>query len=167
MKEADEGVSLLNKLVSKLYNNLFILPVQLELICSRNDTVNYIYNCLGNDKYEFRLVASKTIPKAEIRSKYTIDESKYMCGMRMKLIYTFFATETATPIVIFILGLIDRELPQDSCIFLTTEGLCVGGRWGECKIKPRRNANLMKDDTGYLKFKYKMYRDQGILSFVA
>ena len=75
MKVADEGVLLLYKLVSKLYNNLPILPVKLELMFSIDDTVNYIYDGLGNDNDEFRLVASKSISKAGKRSRYTIDES--------------------------------------------------------------------------------------------
>ena len=61
MKVADEGVSLLHKLVYNLYNNFHILPVKLELMFSTDDTVNYIYDGLGNDNDEFRLVALKSI----------------------------------------------------------------------------------------------------------
>ena len=50
MKVADEGVSLFYKLVSKLYNNSPILPVKPELLFSTEDTVNYIYDGLDNDK---------------------------------------------------------------------------------------------------------------------
>ena len=82
MKVADEGVSILYKLISKLYNNLPILPVKPELFFSTDDTVNYIYNGLGNDKDEFRLVASKLIAKSGTRSRYAINESKVcvICG---------------------------------------------------------------------------------------
>ena len=75
MKVADEGVSLLHKLVYNLYNNLHILPVKLEIMFSTDDTVNYIYDGQGNDNDEFQLVASKSISKAGKRSRYTIDES--------------------------------------------------------------------------------------------
>ena len=44
MKVADGGVSLLYKLVSKLYDNLPILPIKLELMFSTDDTVNYVYD---------------------------------------------------------------------------------------------------------------------------
>ena len=47
MKVTDEGVSLLYKLVSKLYDNLPILPIKLELMFSTDDTVNYFYDGIG------------------------------------------------------------------------------------------------------------------------
>ena len=47
MKVTDEGVSLLYKLVSKLYDNLPILPIKLELMFSTDDTVNYVYDGIG------------------------------------------------------------------------------------------------------------------------
>ena len=105
MKVADEGVLLLYKLVSKLYNNLPILLVKPELLFSTDDTVNYIYDGLGNDKDEFRLVTSKTIAKSGTRSRYAIDESKHICGMRVKLPYTFSAAENTARIFISIVGL--------------------------------------------------------------
>ena len=67
MKVADEGVLLLYKLVSKLYNNLPILPVKPELIFSTDNTINYIYDGLGNDKDEFPIICFKS--NSEIRSK--------------------------------------------------------------------------------------------------
>ena len=82
MKVADEGVSLLYKLASKLYNNLPILPVKPELMFSTDDTVNFVYDGLGNDKDKCRLVTSKAIAKTGTRSRYAIDESKkgVVCG---------------------------------------------------------------------------------------
>ena len=50
-----------------------------------------------------------------------------MCGMRLQLTYTFSATRSTVPIFISILGLTERELCQDVCIFLKIKGLFVGG----------------------------------------
>ena len=72
------------------------------------------------------LVASKAIATSATRFRYAIDESKNMCGMRVKLTYTFSTTGTTAPIFLSILGSTERELPQYSCIFLKIKGSCVG-----------------------------------------
>ena len=76
MRVADEGINLLYKSVSEFYNNLPTLPVKPELVFSTDDTVNYIYDGFGNNKDEFRLVASNEILKTGTRFRYSIDESK-------------------------------------------------------------------------------------------
>ena len=167
MKVADEGVSLFYKLVSKLYNNSPILPVKPELLFSTEDTVNYIYDGLDNDKDESRLVASKSIAKSGTRSRYTIDESKHMCCIRVKLTYTFSAAGTTTPIFISILGLTERELNQDSCISLKIKGIRVGGGWVTVGSSQEGMILLIRGDVGYDKIRYKIYRDQVFLPFVA
>ena len=45
----------------------------------------------------------------------------------MKITYTFSAAGTCAAISITVLGLTERELPQDQCVHLSIEGLCVGG----------------------------------------
>ena len=67
MKVNDEGVSLLYNLVSKLHNNLPTLHIKPKLIFSIDDTVNCIYDGLGNDKDEFPIICFKS--NSEIRSK--------------------------------------------------------------------------------------------------
>ena len=62
------------------------------------------------------LVASKAIATSATRFRYVIDESKNMCGMRVKLTYTFSTTGTTAPIFLSILGSTEREFSQDSCI---------------------------------------------------
>ena len=64
---------------------------------------------MGNDKDEFRLVASKEIAKSGTRSRYAIVESKNMCCMQVKLTYTFSTAGITASIFISILGLTERE----------------------------------------------------------
>ena len=70
MRDAPDGVKLLYKLVSEVYGNLPIFAVKPELLFSTNDTVNYIYEGKGKQKYVFRLVASISFKKAGTRSRY-------------------------------------------------------------------------------------------------
>ena len=81
---------------------------------STNDTTDYVYEGNGNNrKGTFRLVSNKSLKNAGSRSRYTIDNSKSMNGLRVKLTYTFSAAGTMAPIFISVLGLTERELPED------------------------------------------------------
>ena len=50
-----------------------------------------------------------------------------MCGLRVKITYTFSDTVTMAPIFISVLGLTERELPKDTIVLIKIKGLCVGG----------------------------------------
>ena len=50
-----------------------------------------------------------------------------MCGLRVKITFTFSGAGTMAPIFISVLGLTERELPEEQCISLIIPGLCVGG----------------------------------------
>ena len=93
------------EMVRKSYGNLPIMAVKPHLVLSTDDTVNYIFEGTSSGKEEFRLVGSNSLKKAGSRSKYKHDSSKAMCGMRVKLTYTFSAAGTMAPIFISVLGL--------------------------------------------------------------
>ena len=95
---SSKGVSFFDNLINTSYYNLPIQVVRPELILSTDDTVNYIYEGKGKEKDTFGLVVSKAISKAGTRSKYINNDSIHMCGMRVKLTYTFSAAETMAPI---------------------------------------------------------------------
>jgi len=90
-----------------------------------------------------------------------------MCCIRVKLTYTFSAAGTTAPIFISILGLTERELPQDSYISLKIKGLCVDGGGVTVRSSQEAMILLMRGDVGYDKVRYKIYRDQVFLPFVA
>ena len=51
-----------------------------------------------------------------------------MCGMRVKLTWTFNGTGQCAPLFITVSGLHDRELPPGKdFVVLKVQGLCIGG----------------------------------------
>ena len=90
-----------------------------------------------------------------------------MCGMRVKLTCTFSTAGTTDPLYISILGLTERELPQDSCISLKIKDICVGRGGVTIGSSQKGMILLMRGDVGYNKIRYKIYRDQVFLPFVA
>ena len=72
-------------------------------------------------------MASKALKKSDTRSKYKCTDTDNMNGLRVKLTYNFSVAGKMAPIFITILGLNDREQPNDQCVSLKIKGLCVGG----------------------------------------
>ena len=87
--------------------------------------MNYIFEGKGTVNDCFRLVGTKALQSGGTRSKYKNDDPNHVCGLRVKITYTFSAAGTMAPIFISVLGLNDRELPNDDCISMKIEGLCV------------------------------------------
>ena len=50
-----------------------------------------------------------------------------MCGLRVKVTYTFSAAGTMATIFISVIGLTERDLPKDPILLIKIKGLCVGG----------------------------------------
>ena len=143
-----------------------IFPIRPDLTLSTDDTVQYIFEGKGEAQDSFRLVASKALEKAGTRSKYMHDDSKNMCGLRVKLTYTFTGAGTMAPIFISVLGLNERELPQDQCVALKIKGLSVGG--GGVTVGAKQNGILlfMRGDKGMDKNRYQIYRDEVLIPFI-
>ena len=118
---------MLFNMVSKVNGDLLIRPVRPELIFPTDDTVNYVFEGKGIVNDCVRLVGTKALQSGGTRSKYQNDAANHMCGLRVKITYTFSATGTMAPMFTSVLGLNDRELPNDDCISMKIEGLCVGG----------------------------------------
>ena len=167
IESADTGAKKLYEMVRKSYGNLPIMAVKPHLVLSTDDTVNYIFEGTSSGKEEFRLVGSNSLKKAGSRSKYKHDSSKAMCGMRVKLTYTFSAAGTMAPIFVSVLGLNERELPQDHIVSLEIEGLCVGGGGVTLGNKQKGYVIFMRGEKGMDKKRYEMYRDNIFLPFVS
>ena len=105
---------MLYKMVCSAYGNTVqIIPIRPEYILSTDDTVQFIFKGKGEDNDMFRLVSTKFLRNAGTRSKYKNDDSKNMCGLRMKLTYAFSGSGTMALIFITVFGLNERELPED------------------------------------------------------
>ena len=50
-----------------------------------------------------------------------------MCGLRVKITYTFSASGTMAPIFISVLGITERDLTREPIFQIKIKGLCVGG----------------------------------------
>ena len=165
--EVPDGVKLLYRLVGRTYgNDVPIIPVRPEMILSTDDTVQYIFEGKGAGKDLFRLVASKALKKAGTRSKFMNDDSKNMCGMRVKLTYTFSGAGIMAPIFITVLGLNERELPQGQCVSLKIPGLCVGGGGVTVGSKGFGILMFMRGEQGIDKHRYEIYRDEILVPFI-
>ena len=136
------------------------------MVLSTDDTVNYIYEGKGKENDSFRLVASKSVAKAGTRSKYKVDKSKNMSGMRVKLTYTFTGSGVMAPIFVTVLGLTRREMPNHHCIAMDIEGLCVGGAGVNVGSKLSGRLMFMRGDIRQDKHRYKEYRDHVLFPFI-
>ena len=152
-------------MISKVNGDLPIRPVRPELIFSTDDTVNYIFEGKGTVNDCFRLVGTKALQSGGTRSKYKNDDSNHMCGLRVKITYTFSAAGTMAPIFISVLGLNDRELPNDDCISMKIEGLCVGG--GGINVGSKQCGTLLfMKGKGCDRARYEIYKEEVFLPFV-
>ena len=94
-----------------------------------------------------------------------------MRGMRVKLTFTFSAVGTSAPLFVSVVGLTERELPEDMCIPMRIEGLCVGGGgvnvgWkGDGWLVLMRGGSENNDAPD--KQRYKYYRDNVLLPFIS
>ena len=115
-------------------------------------------------KFGIQYVSIKT---SGTRSKYKFDDCKNMNGLRVKLTYTFTSIGTMAPIFISVLGLNERELPQDHCISIDIPGLCVGGGGVTVGNNQRGILMFMRGESGIDKDMYRIYRDEVLLPFLS
>ena len=105
IRKVSVGVDKLHKVVTKICGNLTASPILPHLILSKDDTVNYLFERKGSDNGSFRVVASKENINAVTRSKYKNEDTKNMCGLRVKITYSFSYSGTMAAIFISVLGL--------------------------------------------------------------
>ena len=94
-----------------------------EYVLTTDDTVKFIFDGKGDSHDNFRLVSTKSLSKSTTRSKYKLNDTNNMNGLRVKLTYTFCGAGIMAPIFILVMGLNKRELPDDQCISLNIPGL--------------------------------------------
>ena len=131
-----------------------------------DDTVQFIFDRKGESQDQFRLVATNSLKKAGTRSKYKNNDTNNMNVLRVKLTYTFCGAGMMASIFISVLGLNEREMPDDDCISLTIPGLCVGGGGVTVGSKECGTLLFMRGDSGSDKKRYLIYRDKVLIPFV-
>ena len=70
------------------------------------------------------------------------------------------------PIFISVLGLNERELPEDHCVSIEIPGLCVGGGGVTVGNKECGILMFMRGESGIDKERYRIYRDDVLLPFI-
>ena len=123
--KASIGVKKLHKVVTKIYYNLPVFPIHSDLILSTDDTVNYIFEGKGSDNGSFRLISSKENTNSVTRSNYKNEDTNNMCGLIVRINYTFSSTGTMDPIFILVLWLTKRELTKEPIGLFKIKCLCV------------------------------------------
>jgi hypothetical protein len=105
-----------------------MFPVRPELITSTDESTQYIFDGQRAHKEKFTLVTKTSHRVRGTNAVYKFDDGKDMCGMRVKLTWTFNGTGECAPLFITVSGLNDRELPADKdLVVLKVRGLCIGG----------------------------------------
>ena len=136
-----------------------------------DDTVVYIFDGSVKKKEKFRLVSRRFKKTAGINSIYIFDESNTMRGMRVNLTFTFSAVGTNAPLFVSVVGLIYIELPEDICISMWIEELCIrdGGvnvGWkGDSWLVLMRGSSEYNDSPDRQTYKY--YRDSILVPFAS
>ena len=164
----ENGVRLMYDLVRKANKNLHMHPIAPEYIYSTDDTTDYIFEGKGEKKEKFVLASSRTMAKSGSRSRYTQEDTKHMCGLRVKLTHTFSAAGVTAPIFISVLGLTTREMPNHQCISINIKGLCIGGDGVNVGCEQQGTVIFMRNDTngGDIQ-RFKIYRDEILLPFIS
>ena len=127
MTKAPVGVRMMYNLTHEALGNIPIRPVKPCYIFSTDDSVVYIFEGKGDKEINFRLCSKVSTTSASHSSKYKIDDSSKMKGLRVKMTFIFSAVGTSAPIFITVYGLNEREMPHDKSIIVPLKGLCIGG----------------------------------------
>ena len=127
IRKASIGVKKLHKVVTKIYYNLPVFPIHSDLILSTDDTVNYIFEGKGSDNGSFRLISSKENTNSVTRSNYKNEDTNNICGLRVKINYTFSAADTMDPKFISVLGLREIDPPKELIFLIKITVIYVGG----------------------------------------
>ena len=161
-----KGVNLLFKMIHRYHNHKPMVPILPATCYSTAGTTDYKFKGYGkNRKGLSKSVSNKSLKNAGLLSRYRINNSKVVNEMRVKLTYTFSAAGTMTPIFISILGLMEKELPEDERITLKIEGLSVGCGGVTVATKQCGILLLVRGQKGLDKIRYNYYYDNILLPF--
>ena len=90
-----------------------------------------------------------------------------MCGLRVKITYTFSADGTMAPIFIPVLGITEREMPRYTIILIKIKGLCVGGKGVSMGAQQYGIIIFICSENAMDKKRYQIYRDKILIHFIA
>jgi hypothetical protein len=107
----------------------------------------------------------------QTRAAYSIDNSKLMAGLRVKLTYTFTSTGLMAPVFISVSGLLEEELRTATCpsgmLVVEIDGLTVAGGGVTVGAKLIGHVLFIRNDNDRDKDKKRVryYRDHVLLPF--
>ena len=114
IKEASKGVRIFYDIIQRANNNNApISPMQPELIFSTDDTTDYIFEGKGVTQDPFVIVPTVHLQASGTRSTYVRNDTKTMCGTRIKFTYTFSGAGIPAPLFASTLGLNSRQMPKE------------------------------------------------------
>ncbi len=120
-----------------------LYPVQLWLLYSTDDTMEYIYDGTKKAYFPYVLTTGTSISKRGMDAVNKCEDDKSMSGMHVKLTFTFSAMDTCFPLVCTVTGLSEREMPTGKeFIHVKVPGLCIGGG----------GMNINNQEVGHLLF---------------
>ena len=90
-----------------------------------------------------------------------------MCGLRVKITYTFSATGMVNPIFISVIGLTEREFPKEPIVLIKIKGLCVGGGGVNVGAQQYGIIIFICGENAMDKKIYQIYRDEILIPFIA
>ena len=67
------------------------------------------------------------VSKRGTNSLYRLEDSKSMKELRVKLTFTFTAMGNCFPLVVTVVGLMEKEMPRKDFVHVEIPGLCIGG----------------------------------------
>ena len=90
-----------------------------------------------------------------------------MCGLKVKINYTFSTASTMAPIFISVLGRTERDIPKEPIFLIKIKGLCVGV--GGVNVGAQNYGILifMRGENAMDKKRYQIYRDKILIPFIA
>jgi len=158
-KTHPEVVMLMNMVSDALGTAVF--PILPQYIYSTDDTTEYIYEGTKHSTPKFVLTTKKSISEKGTKSVHRVEDNKSMCGMRVKLTFTFSAVGTCFPLVVTVTGLTDRELPNgEDFVHVEVPGLCIGGGGVNVENQGIGHVLFMKDNEGAEKKRFEWYQNE-------
>ena len=90
-----------------------------------------------------------------------------MCGLRVKITYTFSAAGNMAPIFILVLGINARDIPKDTIFLIKIKGIYVGGGGANVGAQHYVMIKFTPGENAMDNIRYKIYRDKIIIPFIA
>jgi hypothetical protein len=162
LKMLPKSTQLLVDAVSALWGT-HIVPIHPELIISKDNTTEYIFEGNKDVAPKFVLATKSSILKKGKSAIYWPKDSKTMNGMQVKLTFSFTAAGNCFPATVTVSGLTKKEMPPgEDFIHVEIPGLCIGG--GDVGVRVGSSQQVghlfvMRNTEGAEKERFKHYQE--------